>query len=143
MLFAWGGFFSLAEQFNRRATFAAAYQLAQERQMADPFEFASEAVSATQGVYNRGNRPQWARGPVGATVMTFKQFSISYLEFLSRLPRREKAIALGVLMVAAGLEGLPFADDLDDLIDTIMQRLFGNKTPKGAAQGTAAYGGAS
>ena len=125
VLFAWGGFFSLAEQFNRRATFIAAYQLAQERQMADPFEFASEAVSATQGVYNRGNRTQWARGPVGATVMTFKQFSISYIEFLSRLPRREKAIALGVLMVAAGLEGLPFADDLDDLIDTIMQRLFG------------------
>jgi len=125
VLFAWGGFFSLAEQFNRRGTFIAAYQLAQERQMADPFEFASEAVSATQGVYNRGNRPQWARGPVGATVMTFKQFSISYLEFLSRLPRREKAIALGVLTLAAGLEGLPFADDLDDLIDTIMQRLFG------------------
>ena len=76
-------------------------------------------------VTGNSNRPQWARGPVGATVMTFKQFSISYLEFLSRLPRREKAIALGVLTLAAGLEGLPFADDLDDLIDTIMQRLFG------------------
>ncbi|MEY5100623.1 MAG: hypothetical protein RJA36_3342, partial [Pseudomonadota bacterium] len=125
VLFAWGGFFSLAEQFNRRSTFIAAYQLATERRMADPFAFAAEAVSETQGVYNRGNRPQWARGPVGATVMTFKQFSIAYVEFLSRLPRREKAIALGVLVIAAGLEGLPFADDLDDLIDTIAQRLFG------------------
>ena len=125
VLFGWGGFFSLAEQFNRRATFIAAYRLAQEQKQGDPFEFASEAVSATQGVYNRGNRPQFARGPVGGVVMTFKQFSIAYIEFLARLPRREKAIALGVLMVASGLEGLPFADDLDDLIDTIAQRLFG------------------
>ena len=124
-LFAWGGFFSLAEQFNRRATFIAAYQMAKEQGNADPFAFAEEAVTATQGVYNRGNRPQFARGPVGATVMTFKQFSIAYLEFLARMPWREKAIALAVLVVAAGLEGLPFADDLDDLLDTIAQRLFG------------------
>jgi hypothetical protein len=60
-----------------------------------------------------------------STVFTFKQFSIAYIEFLARLPRREKAIAMAVLLVAAGLEGLPFADDLDDLIDTIAQRIFG------------------
>ena len=124
-LFAWGGFFSLAEQFNRRATFIAAYQLAQEKGMADAFAFAEEAVTETQGQYSRANRPQWARGPVMSTVFTFKQFSIAYIEFLARLPRRERAIAMAVLLVAAGLEGLPFADDLDDLIDTIAQRLFG------------------
>lgn len=122
-LFLWGSFFSAAEQFNRRAAFIAGWNTAVEKKLDNPYEFAQRAVEETQGVYNKGNRPNWARGALGATLFTFKQFSISYLEFLSRLPAREKALALGVLMLAAGAEGMPFADDLDDLIDTIAQRL--------------------
>lgn len=120
-MFAWGGLFALAEQFNRRLTFIAAYNLAREQKEADPFAFASKAVDETQGIYNRGNRPNWARGAVGSTVFTFKQYSISYLEFLKRLPKRERAIAIALLILAAGTQGLPFADDLDDLIDTLAQ----------------------
>lgn len=120
-LFAWGSMFSMAEQFNRRATFIAAYRIAQQTGKADPFAFAEKAVVETQGIYNRGNRPDWARGAVGATVFTFKQYSISYMEFLKRLPPKERAIALVILVLAAGLQGIPFADDLDDLIDTLAQ----------------------
>jgi hypothetical protein len=65
----------------------------------------------------------WGRGAVGATVLTFKHYTISYLEFLNRLPNREKLFALGLLMLAAGAQGLPGADDLDDLIDTLAQKL--------------------
>lgn len=72
---------------------------------------------------SRANKPNWARGAVGATIFTFKQFSISYLEFLRRLPSRERAIALAVLWVFAGAAGMPFSDDLDDLIDTIAHML--------------------
>lgn len=121
--FLWGSFFSLAEQFNRRSTFIAAYRIARDQGMENPFGFAEKAVVETQGVYNRGNRPNWARGAIGSTVFTFKQFSVSYLEFLKRLPKREKALALAVLMLAAGLQGMPGADDLDDLIDTLGQQL--------------------
>jgi len=120
-MFLWGSLFSLAEQFNRRAAFIAAYNMAPAGKSA--YDFAVKAVEETQGIYNRGNRPNWARGAVGATLFTFKQFSVSYLEFLSRLPKREKVLALAILMLAAGAEGLPFADDLDDVIDTIAQRL--------------------
>jgi len=120
-MFLWGSLFSLAEQFNRRAAFIAAYNMAPKGK--DAYDFAVKAVEETQGIYNRGNRPNWARGAVGATLFTFKQFSVSYLEFLSRLPKREKVLALAILMLAAGAEGLPFADDLDDIIDTIAQRL--------------------
>ena len=122
-LHLWGSMFSLAEQFNRRATFIAAYNMAKAQGDANPFAFAEKAVQETQGVYNRGNRPNWARGAIGATVFTFKQFSISYLEFLKRLPNREKGIALGILLLSAGLQGLPGADDLDDIIDTLGQQL--------------------
>jgi hypothetical protein len=67
---------------------------------------------------------------MGRTVLTFKQFSIMYLELLKRMstnygPAGKMAAAtmLAVLMLAAGEEGLPFAQNLDDVIDTIGQRM--------------------
>ena len=123
MLFAWGGFFSLAERFNRRVSFIAAFETAVANSKPDPFAFASNAVDETQGVYNKGNRPNWARGAVGAVLFTFKQYSISYVEFLKRLPTKERALALGILLLAAGVQGMPGADDLDDIIDTLGQHL--------------------
>jgi hypothetical protein len=56
-------------------------------------------------------------------LFLFKQFSIQYLELIKRLPPKQKLIALGLLVLAAGVNGLPFADDLDDLLDTIGQSL--------------------
>lgn len=119
----WGSLFSLAEQFNRKATFIAAYRIAKAEGMPNPFTFAEDAVKETQGIYNRGNRPNWARGAIGATLFTFKQFSIAYIEFLKRLPPKQQALALAILVLAAGAQGLPFADDIDDAIDTIAQAL--------------------
>jgi hypothetical protein len=137
-LFIWGRLFAMAESFNRRLTFAAAFKIGRELSPAeltaagvsDPYTFAAKAVVETQGIYNRGNRPDWARGAVGATVFTFKQYSISYMEFLKRLPPRERALALGVLILAAGVNGLPGADDLDDVIDTIAENLGYNLNSK-------------
>ena len=133
---AWGKMFSAAEQFNRRVTFIAAYKIAREQKMRDPFAFAEHAINETQGVYNKGNKPQIARGAIGATLMTFKQYSISYMEFLYRMygngPEGKKAVglALAVLFLTAGLGGMPGADDIDDLLDGIMQHLGYNFSSK-------------
>lgn len=127
--FIWGSMFGLAEQFNRRVSFVAAYKTAQQEGIANPFAFAEKAVIETQGLYNKGNKAAWARGAVGATVMTFKQFSTHYLEFLVRMwksgPEGKKAVAvaLALLILMGGAGGLPFADDLDDLIDTLGQAM--------------------
>lgn len=137
--FVWGSMFSLAEQFNRRVTFIAAYNTAREQNMADPFAFAEKAVVETQGLYNRGNSANWARNPVGAAALQFKQFTTAYLEWLQRMwqsgPQGKRAVgyALAVLMLAAGSGGLPGSDDLDDLIDTLAQALgydFSSKASK-------------
>lgn len=128
---AWGKAFSAAEQFNRRITFIAAYKLARDKGMADPMAFAEKTIAETQGVYNKGNKPAWARGAIGGTLFTFKQYSISYVEFLQRMwgngPEGKKAVglALGVLFMSAGLGGMPGADDLDDVIDGFAQRVLG------------------
>jgi hypothetical protein len=146
--FVWAAPFSLAEQFNRRSSFIAAYRTAKEEGIANPFAFAEKAVIETQGLYNKGNAPNWARNPVGASVLTFKQFSIHYLEWMGRMwntgkpgsPERQRGrmavgLALAMLMLAAGTDGLPFADDLDDLIDTIGQALGYDMNAKAARRG--------
>ena len=125
-LFAWGYLFQAAERFNRRTTFVAAWRQAVEKGEADPFAAAEKAVVETQGVFNRGNRPNWARGPVAATLFTFKQYSIGYVEFVGRLLKNKESrpagmLALGVLVALSGISGLPGAEDLDDIIDTIAQ----------------------
>jgi hypothetical protein len=120
---AWGRMFSMAEAFNRITNFIAAYNIALETNSKTPYEDAIQSVHATQGVYNRGNRPPIARGAIGATLMTFKQFTIMYLELFSRLPMKQKLMMAGIMILASGVEGLPFAGDAEDLIDTIMQWL--------------------
>ena len=128
---AWGSMFGAAEKFNRRTTFLAAFEVGQgmtREQLRtagyeNAYDFAKGAVAETQGIYNKANRPNWARTHWGALLLTFKQFSIAYLEFFNRLPMQQKMLALGLLVLAAGLEGLPFAEDLEDLIDTIGQKL--------------------
>lgn len=126
---AWGKLFGMAEVVNRRVTFIAAYRTAVDQGMPNPAEFAKDAISQTQFVYNKANKPAWARGAVGSTLFTFKQYSISYLELLSRMaangPEGRKAalLAVAMLFLLGGADGLPFADDADDVIDGILQRL--------------------
>lgn len=135
--FIWAAPFTMAEQFNRRTSFIAAYLTAKQEGMGEAaFDFAQRAVIETQGLYNPGNQANWARNPVGAAVLTFKQFSVHYLEWMRRMwsagtpgsaerkaGRKAVLYAMAILILAAGTEGLPFADDLDDLIDTIGQAL--------------------
>nr|WP_180319388.1 PLxRFG domain-containing protein [Delftia acidovorans] len=121
---AWGQPFALAEQFNRRATFIAAFRIAKAQGMPDPGAFARKAVLETQFVYSKANKPQWARGAVGGTLFTFKTYSVSYLELMQRMwkqggPEGKRAVgwALAMLLLMGGAGGVPFAEDVEDLID--------------------------
>ena len=138
---AWGKLFGVAEQFNRRSTFIAAYRTAVEQGIADPAGFAAKAIAETQGVYNKGNKPAWARGAIGSTLFTFKQFSISYMEMIHRMAlgpnataetRMAALYAMGILLLFAGVGGLPGADDLDDLISGLLQTMGYNFDSKAA-----------
>lgn len=127
--------------FLDAVSFVAAWETAEAEGIANPFAFAEKAVVETQGLYNKGNKANFARGAFGATVMTFKQFSTHYLEFLVRMwksgpeGKRAVAVALALLVLMGGAGGLPFADDLDDLIDTLGQATWasGSTTRAGSA----------
>ena len=121
---AWGQPFALAEQFNRRSTFIASYRLAKQQGIQNPAAFARHAVLETQFVYSKANKPQWARGTIGGTLFTFKTYSVSYLELMQRMwtqggPEGKRAVgwSMAMLMLMSGAGGLPFVEDVEDLID--------------------------
>jgi len=141
---AWGKVFGIAEQLNRRITFIAAYRTAVEEGIANPAEFAEKAVAETQFTYNKGNKPRWARGAVGSTLFTFKQYSVNYLELLHRMAtagepgsaqrksgQKAALLALAVLFLMGGSDGLPFIKDAEDLVDGALQRMGYNFTSRG------------
>lgn len=134
---AWGQPFALAEQFNRRSTFIAAYRMAKEQGMDAPAEFARRAVVETQFVYSKANKMRWGRGAVGGTLMTFKTYSVSYLELMHRMwtqggPEGKRAVAWAVAMLVlmGGAGGLPFMTDAEDLIDGAGQLMGYNLSSK-------------
>ena len=134
---AWGQPFALAEQFNRRSTFIAAFRIAKAQGMDDPGAFARTAVLETQFVYSKANKPQWARGAVGGTLFTFKTYSVSYLELMQRMwkqggPEGKRAVgwALAMLLLMGGAGGVPFMEDAEDLIDGVGQMMGYNLSSK-------------
>jgi len=138
LMLAWGRPFAIAEQFNRRAAFIAGYRTAVDQGIADPAGFAAGVVTETQFSYTKANKPKWARGAIGSTLFTFKTFSISYVELLTRMAKsgpegkRAALVGLAMLFLMSGMQGLPGADDLDDVIDGALQRLGYNFSSKQA-----------
>ena len=144
---AWGSLFSLAEQVNRRVTFVAAYRMAVEQGMDNPAEFATKSIKETQFVYNKASRMNWGRGAVGGTLMTFKTYTVSYMELMHRLwtqgekgseeraqGRKAVGIMLGTLFLLGGAGGLPFMEDAEDLVDGIGQIMGYNFSSKKVRQ---------
>ena len=140
---AWGQPFALAEQFNRRSTFIAAYRLARDNGMDSPAQFARDAVVETQFLYTKANKPQWARGAVGGTLFTFKTYSVSFLELMQRTwnageagsperaaGRRAVGWAMLMLMLMGGAGGMPFVEDVEDLVDGVGQMMGYNLSSK-------------
>lgn len=118
----WGSMFAMGESFNRRMSFIAAYTMAREAGDQKAFETAVDVVDNTQGIFDKINRPNVARGAVGRTLLIFQQFKIAYLEQMGRYLKaggpegRRALLMMGVIMfLAAGEEGLPFILNIEDV----------------------------
>ena len=131
---AWMSMFSYTEQFNRRTTALAAYRLEKDRLqsqgvtdtaqlIAEATEAARIAVNTSQGEYAMFNRPEMARGNVLQYIFMYKQFVIVTVQLMKSLPPKGQLLMLGLLLLTSGLKGLPFAEDIFDIVDTIAQKL--------------------
>lgn len=128
---AWMLPFRKAEQANRWATYIASYKIGQKKGLTGAVlrEFSRKAVDATQFRYDSVNRPSLANTPIGSLVMTFKSYPIYMSELivgLAKTDRKAALVMLGTLWFFAGLEGMPFFEDAEDLVDTLAQRIFGS-----------------
>lgn len=136
----WMAPFRISEQMNRITSFMAAYRIGREgikqadgsiKQLTgrELYDFAADSVGNTQNVYDEANRPGFARTPVGAMLFMFKSFPMFMVEMMIQLGRdNPKALArmlLGIV-VFSGINGLPFAESLQDIVDVISQRVFGS-----------------
>lgn len=87
-------------------------------------------VDYTQGNYSKENSPLYARNPIGRLIEQFKRFPMTYVSLISQIAKKDKktlGIALGILISLAGSRGIPFNEDLEDLVDTVGQQ-FGYNT---------------
>jgi len=133
---AWMSMFSYTEQMNRRVTALAAYRMERERSLAAGLseqaaleraaEEAYKAVNKSQGEYAMYNRPEMARGNVLQYIFMYKQFVIISVQLMKGLSPKGRVMFLGMLFLMSGMKGIPFADDIMDLIDTLAQ-MFGIK----------------
>jgi len=134
----WMYMFSQTEQLNRRVSGLAAYRLERTRFVAanpnataleiDTYakDKAGQFVYDSQGNYDMYNRPEIARGNLFQYPMMYKQFTLSAIKLFAQMAPKERAYAMGMLFLVSGMKGMPFADDIMDLIDTLMQ-FFGMK----------------
>ena len=125
----WMAPFKLTEQVNRLTTFIAAYRVGAENKLAGRalYEFAAGAVDNTQNRYDEVNRPGLARDPMWALLFMFKSFPLFMVEMVENMYRanpKSAAYMLLGLTAMTGVQGLPFAETIENLVDTISQRLF-------------------
>ena len=139
------GMFNYTEQSARRATGLAAFRMAYDRALQEgktpdqAFDAADrvavDIIQNTLGEYAMYNRPAFFRGGIGQFLFMYKMFVVNTVQMLSALSRKDQLLALGILVLFSGLKGLPFGDDLFDLLDTIAQKL--GLGPKGWWRGGA------
>lgn len=126
--------FQQAETLNRLVTFAAAYKLEKQKieRIRGPIEQLSEAdqkivkdtifgvakttVQDTMFEYARWNRAEIMRGKKSVFFL-FKQYLQGISYFAARQPGGRQFLLQ--MLFLAGLSGLPFAEDLFDLIDGV------------------------
>ena len=131
----------VTESMNRKTVFIAAMQIGQELQKAgklkaqgfdSPYDFAIRIIQETQGIYNKGNRGNFARGAIGTVLMMFKQYPIMLVQLMGRMAvnphyagekdkyRKALLLMLALLWGVAGLTGLPGVRDIFDVAETAL-----------------------
>lgn len=108
--------FSEAEKFNRRISFISAYKLARQKgiNVDEARQLAKRMTRNSQVDYAKWAKPKMFRGKKGA-FLVFKMYQLHMLHLFFRDKARLRMWLMFGMM--AGAMGLPFGEDLADLID--------------------------
>ena len=133
----WGSLmFQAAEKLNRRVVAVSAYDLARKNgaSQSEAINAAHQAVIDTQYEYARYNRPEMMRGKKSALFL-FWQYMTNTMYFIGNDPGRWRYLAM--MLAAAGMQGLPGAENAMDIYDffaTKIKERTGWKDPKTSAR---------
>ena len=135
--------FNIAEQASRRATGLAAFRLEYAKQterlsptshkyadeMQEAFDaataFSSKMIDDTLGQYSLGALPRAFQNNLGHLVFMYKVFPVASAELMANMDYKGRIMMLGMLVIMAGMHGIPYADDFIDILETLSQRLVG------------------
>lgn len=140
--------FRATELFTRRASFLAAYEIQQQvypdKTEKQRYEEATRVIGLMQGDYTKGNKPVLFRGQLMGFLTIFMTFvqnqTWAVLGGMDKGLKRQDAIEgrvspkfyrsysmqmLLMLLFLAGPEGLPFGENIMDIIDIIYKKLYG------------------
>ena len=129
----WMWTFNVTEQASRRTFGLTAYRLefarrraaglSEEQAATAAREFAVQALQFTMGEYSVLNRPPAWRSGIQSFMYMYKVFPTTSVQMFMNMSRGGKVGMLVGLWLLTGLTGLPFAEDLEDVIDTLAQKL--------------------
>ena len=129
----WMWTFNVTEQASRRSFGLTAYRLEYARKRAAGMseadaaaaaqQFAVQALQFTMGEYSVLNRPPAWRSGIQSFMYMYKVFPTTSVQLFMNMSRNGKIGMLAGLWLLTGLTGLPFAEDLEDVIDTLAQKL--------------------
>ena len=125
--------FHVAEKLNRQVMAMAAYNLARDQGYNERRSTSEAQLAVQKSMYEHAqwNRPEFMRGKKSVFFLFF-----NYVQQTAFFATRGDATALRywlMLGLMSGIMGLPFAEDLEDLIDfvaTKLKRELGSKNPK-------------
>ncbi len=128
--------FQKAERWNREVTFIAAYNLAKQNGVTstdEAFKAGRKAVQTAMFEYAKWNRPQFMRGKKSVFFLFWQYMQgLSYMAFGGAGQGAAMRLWM-MLLLAGGLQGLPFAENMLDILDFVgtqtKQRL-GMKDPR-------------
>lgn len=129
----WMWTFNVTEQASRRTLGLASYRLEFARRVAAGMSeteadaaaraFAVKAMQYTMGEYSVLNRPPAWRSGIQSFAYMYKVFITTSVQMFANLSRNGKVGMLTALFLVGGLTALPFAEDMEDLVDTLAQLL--------------------
>jgi hypothetical protein len=126
--------FQRMEVINRQVTALAAYRLARTEKNFDPnaidaydkraMQFAGSAIQDTQNENAQWNRAEFMRGRKSMLTMFMSYQQNMIYQMLGGDQSWARLLAAQLLM--AGMMGLPFAQDIDELIKAFSRKVFGS-----------------
>lgn len=98
---------------------------------------ADETVEHSQGIYSQWARAPWLQKGWGRALTMFMHYPLVQVQLLKAMPLAGQAMYIALLTAFAGLDGIPFKEDLENLLDAITRRFpevfgrFGSKAFSG------------